>query len=176
MKGLKYCSKCGERVDIDATFCSHCGATIEATEVASLKEDSHRKTVHSLLKKVRWSWMFTSVAIVLMLVFADLTVLNRVYSGSPNTSEGIPLATAIWSVMLMIFLGSFITALLSPGKTTLEPALGCAFIVIFSSLLQRNVEGLFFGWLLPYFLGLGGAKVGEFLSGKLRHRKQLAAQ
>jgi hypothetical protein len=65
-----------------------------------------------------------------------------------------------------MLLGGMAAGWLSPGRTIVEPGVGIAAALIGFNLLIGNTSNLLFGWLLPFGIGAGGARIGEWLQGR----------
>jgi hypothetical protein len=69
-------------------------------------------------------------------------------------------------VLISMVLGGMTVGWLSPGRTIVEPGVGIATALIGFNLLNGDTSSLLLGWLLPFGLGAGGARIGEWLQGR----------
>ena len=108
----------------------------------------------------RWKWALLAIPALLALQVGGIALLALLGELGP------------WQVVLVsavsYFLGGFFIAYWSPGVTIREPAVGIMVAVIVGSLLLRGSGGSIWAGLIALLLGMGGAKVGEFLQATRR--------
>jgi hypothetical protein len=124
---------------------------------------------------MRWKWVAISggavfavkVAVLALVIgFYGEDILERIAGG---TADGGTVMRAVLAVLGGYFLAGAGVAYLSPGLTLKEPAIGAALAVGGDNLLSGSGgQGVLVAWVLPYFLALAGARLGERLQGPSR--------
>jgi len=108
----------------------------------------------------RWKWALLAIPALLALQIGGVTLLALLGELGPGQLVLVSAAS--------YFLGGFLIAYWSPGVTVREPAVGIMVAVILGSLLLRGSGGSVLAGLIALVLGMGGAKVGEFLQARRR--------
>jgi zinc ribbon protein len=150
------CARCGAAARSDDRFCVKCGA-----DLAPLV------TPPPLGKgPVQWKWVGIGAAVIVATQFGFGFVLGAVLAlaGSPDPSGAVVAVVAL----LGLPIGGVIVALMSPGLTIREPAIGAVIAIAVLGVISGHQSLL--GLLLGYVLTLGGAKLGERLQGRSRTR------
>jgi hypothetical protein len=116
----------------------------------------------------QWKWALLTIPIVVAVTIACTmaVVIVADFAGySLEDSESEQFADTI-IVLISMVLGGMTVGWLSPGRTIVEPGVGIATALIGFNLLNGDTSSLLLGWLLPFGLGAGGARIGEWLQGR----------
>jgi hypothetical protein len=143
------CGRCAAEARGDDQFCVKCGAALVSAASSPLAGRA----------PIQWNWVVIGAAVIFAVRFCVGLILGVVLvsTGAQDAS-----GAALGSIMLLGFpLGGLIVALMSPGFTIREPAIGAIIPIALFALLS-GTESLL-SILLAYVLTLGGAKLGEHL-------------
>jgi len=117
----------------------------------------------------QWKWALLTIPIVVLVTVVCMVgaVIAFMVVGQPLEDDS-PRQAVVGTIVLLIsmLLGGMAAGWLSPGRTIVEPGVGIAAALIGFNLLIGNTSNLLFGWLLPFGIGAGGARIGEWLQGR----------
>jgi hypothetical protein len=116
--------------------------------------------------KFRWKWALLSIPALLAIQISG--VLALALAGQWNQS------VVVVMTFVSFFVGGLFIAYWSTGITIREPAVGIAIAVVLANVvLARSTGlGLVTGCIVPAFLGLAGATVGERMQASRRGSPQ----
>jgi len=158
---VNFCTHCGTKVEPGASFCKLCGSRLVVdTQTPLVKRGSTGEK-----KNFNWPWVFKSAGLVSITVICSIILLAIVliYKGADYRNEQALVIPGLLLFVCSIFIGTIWSAYLSPGRTIYEPAVGSVLVVTLMNLLLGNIAGILLGWVLPFLIGIGGAKIGERL-------------
>jgi hypothetical protein len=115
---------------------------------------------------IQWKWVAIGAAVILAVQFGFGVILGVI-----GLATGAPQLTVagVGAVSLLGFpIGGLIVALISPGLTIREPAIGAVIPIALFALLNRGESLLSLPFV--YVVTLGGAKLGERLQARRRSR------
>jgi len=116
MADILLCSKCGAQNNASQEACSSCGAPLSLDAADSEDRDRYQQM------EFRWSWV--GIGFLITLVFLAAGTFALPMTGlSKFGLFGLGL-------VLPFFLGGLLTALISPRKTFVEPALAAVFALV----------------------------------------------
>jgi len=112
--------------------------------------------------RFRWKWVLLAIPALLTLQVAG--AIGLALAGQWNPIVVVPMT------FVSFFVGGLLIAYCSTGITIREPAVGIAIAVALSNLVLGRTEGsgLVIGWIVPAFLGLAGARLGEQMQASRR--------
>ena len=160
------CRACGKKSPHGSLFCTYCGEALE--QIPTTKTTPPLKQTG-----FSWKWALLSIPITLVvfvLVGLALGVLAISLGLNIEVIEGNALIGVVVA-LVACFLSGMLAAYWSQGITIWEPAIGLAAAVLVTNLLVGNTWGALIGWVIPFFIGMAGARIGE----RLQQRKLLAA-
>lgn len=151
------CARCGAVLLADDSFCTKCGTA--ATSAARTAGGSPGAT-----SGLQWKWVFIGAAVMV----GTQLIFGVVYGLALRASGGGGVNRLVVGLLGLLGcpVGGFIVALLSPGLTIREPALGAVFAIGFFTLLHGVPQGLLpslVSLAVIYGLTIVGAKLGEAL-------------
>jgi len=164
-----FCPKCAQTLRDGDRFCAHCGAAVTELQpgVTIAPATTATGTLHTQplahgLAAFQWKWVAIAIPVILVLQFLLGMTAVALTGGGP--------VSILVSSVVSFFTGGFLIAFWSPGITIREPAVGIAVAVVAANLIliktPASIEVALIGWLLPYFLGLTGARLGEALQAR----------
>lgn len=130
------------------------------TSLVNDDDDYHRASIQD---GFHWKWVWMAFGFNMGLEVVALAVLPMVISTyDPQGLPGLLIAASIWFVV------AFIIALMSPGKTVLEPGLGAILAVgpTVAYLVSVTPEGLnasTMSYVLTGILGVMTSMLGAFI-------------
>jgi len=162
------CPQCGRQATEPASFCSGCGAPMACGPVFPTPTPRPQPT------GFQWKWMLLTIPIVVVITLACSVVAGfaGVAMGYDMDNPATPTAAGVIAVLLGMFLGGITAGWLSPGRTIVEPGAGIAAALIGCNLLNGDVGSIWLGWILPFGIGAGGARIGEWLQGRSSRLKK----
>jgi len=164
------CSSCGAEIQEGSHFCGSCGQRAAAVS-AGVSKGNEPKTKG----KIDWMWVLKSSGIIALFFFVSMiigVVLFYMMGNSEFQVEKMQIYMGIGG-LTGIFLGSMLSAYLSPGVTIKEPAIASISVIIIVNVIGALVTGNFggmnaLGLGILFLISMGGAKLGEVLQDKLR--------
>jgi hypothetical protein len=158
----KFYQQYGARVEEGFNFCDQYGAkntnditpdTVSALQCPGLAR-----------KGIRWDRVINAMGLIILSLVATGFILGIIINVSKSdVLNDSSLLIMIFASVMGMFIGSFLSGYISPGLTINEPAIAIAItiVIVVSNLVRGNVSGLALGRILPYFIALSGAKLGE---------------
>ena len=161
------CPQCGRQATEPASFCSGCGAQMEGGPVFPTPTPRPQPT------GFQWKWMLLTIPIVVAITLACSVVAAFVGAamGYDMDNPATQTAAGVIAVLSGMLLGGITAGWLSPGRTIVEPGAGIAAALIGCNLLSGDVGNILLGWMLPFGIGAGGARIGEWLQGRSSRRQ-----
>lgn len=160
-----YCSVCGFSVAPRDRACPQCGSRI----VEPLFPPSATTPADKGARRRHWSWAWFIRGLVIFFVL-PITAMFLYRLALPDLPEEQYLQAQIPVTFAGFVLGGLLTALLSAGKTILEPGVAAAVMAMGIGFFSVEPTLLPFIWILPFFCALIGAAIGEWLQGHARRR------
>jgi hypothetical protein len=139
MADILLCSKCGAQNNATLESCSSCGAPLSLDAAESEEQGRYQQL------EFRWAWVGVGFLITLLFLGAGTFALPRL-----GLSK---FALFALGLILPFFLGGLLTALISPRKTFIEPALAAVFALL------ALVSGIFLGLYLRIDHAAGGLAI-----------------
>lgn len=165
------CPRCGKEIDPGSQFCPFCGIAIPVDPDASMKVQG-KTTKDTSIRKFRWLWLLSFWGILNVLDNVAGFALSLGFDVAPRSVQDLPGIVVFPISVIIVFLAGFATALLSPGKTLLEPAAGAAVYAIFTRLLNLDFLGVLLGWIAPFLFARAGATFGEYIAGRYQRKHE----
>lgn len=161
--GPRYCSQCGNSVEPGDVNCPHCGEKIvDVLLGAHLAPRVSRKKRREPKKGFAWRWFFSSAGFIFLATLAGVLLAAAAEGMGLVEGEDASALLFILGIGGGIFIGAFIAAWRSPGRTVLEPALATAGLAVLLSLpLGAGVFGSALCAVLASLTALPGAWLGE---------------
>lgn len=116
----------------------------------------------------QWKWALLTIPIVvgvtlaLMLAAVALCVLMGWRLDDPSAQ--LIFGTVV--LLLGMLVGGVVAGWLSKGHTVLEPGVGIAAALIGFNILLGETSSILLGWIIPFAIGAGGARLGEWLQSR----------
>jgi hypothetical protein len=160
------CPHCHTHLASDTAFCHQCGQKVTQDAVAC-------DTAKAAKPGLDIIWVFKSAGIM-VLTFIGVCVVLGLFLGALSVDhselelesaleneELLILVVAGMAYIFTLFLGALLAAFFSPGTTIKEPAIAAALLVTVGNILYANLITVIVGAIIPYFVALAGAKLGE---------------
>jgi len=148
---------CGQPLQAEDRFCPGCG------KVARMQAD--RPVLSVATTGFQWRWALMTIPIVIGVTFACMFTLGVLASmaGVNLEAEGAEETLGTLGAIAGIFVGGAVVGWWSPGRTVLEPAVGIAATLATVNVFVGDLGDVIFGWILPFLVGAGGARLGEWI-------------
>ena len=161
------CPRCGRKATDPASFCSGCGAAMTGFPVL-------REPTAAPPQGFQWKWALLTIPIVVAVTVACMVVAVIVAGVTGYSLEDADSQQFVGLIVLLIslLLGGITAGWLSPGRTILEPGVGIAAALIGFNVLMGDTSSLLLGWILPFGIGAGGARIGEWLQGRFARSRR----
>ena len=161
------CPRCGRKATDPASFCSGCGAAMTGFPVL-------REPTAAPPQGFQWKWALLTIPIVVAVTVACMVVAVIVAGVTGYSLEDADSQQFVGLIVLLIslLLGGITAGWLSPGRTILEPGVGIAAALIGFNVLNGQTGNLLLGWILPFGIGAGGARIGEWLQGRFARSRR----
>ena len=175
-----YCTACGRPVTPGDDLCGKCGEPLDNLPASAFNSGtpasaepgrsgdspaSRPKIKHPF----RWGWALRSGGLTfffIIILASFFEAVSTLIFREPETMESAMTAGYSAVAALSYFLGSGLASYLSPGRTIYEPAVGVALAVVVIHLISVDFEVIILGWVIPFGLGILGAKAGDHLQEK----------
>jgi len=116
----------------------------------------------------QWKWALLTIPIVVAVTVACMVAVGLVAGFAGYSLEDSDSQQFVGLIILLIsmLLGGMAAGWLSPGRTIVEPGVGIAAALIGLNVLSGETGNILLGWILPFGIGAGGARIGEWLQGR----------
>jgi hypothetical protein len=152
----------------DAAFCSQCGQGVQDVAGADTPQASQPKPAFQAAgqgqdqaKGFSWGWYFKSMGMIILCNIASALIMVGLLLVMDQANAGLVLVLGLVFGALAFFVGGYWAAVRSPGRTIKEPALAAATLAVLSGLVQGEGAISLAGAIIPFVLGMLGAKLGE---------------
>ena len=161
------CPRCGRKATDPASFCSGCGAAMTGFPVL-------REPAAAPPQGFQWKWAILTIPLVMAVTAVCIMATGIVLAVLGHNLEDPGTQTIVGTIVLLIsmVLGGMTAGWLSPGRTILEPGVGIAAALIGFNVLMGDTSSLLLGWILPFGIGAGGARIGEWLQGRFARSRR----
>lgn len=164
------CTVCGAKNEPQHSRCQSCGAKLDpigARELSAEEEFARRHQQDTF----EWKWVAISAVVYGLMAAVALIALPMVIDAyEPQGFKALLIAAGIW------FIGGALIALVSPGKTFLEPTVGALVAVVptlawihqISDIEPLSMLGSVVGGALGVMLTLMGGFMGEWIQMRIK--------
>ena len=133
-----------------------------------------REPAAALPQGFQWKWAILTIPLVMAVTAVCIMATGIVLAVLGHNLEDPGTQTIVGTIVLLIsmVLGGMTAGWLSPGRTILEPGVGIAAALIGFNVLMGDTSSLLLGWILPFGIGAGGARIGEWLQGRFARSRR----